>query len=180
MYQENLNETMSQFLIHLLKKTEKTSSNVSMHDIGAELGLDRDEVSRITSELMSDNLIEIKTLSGGICITDEGIRKVRNPGAGQSGSEKVSALGSSPVLSKDVKDACDLILSELKSDMNQLNLNFETLSEMLADLKTIDIQLGSPKPKTAILKECFRSIQSVLEKSGVSEKAAKIKNFISN
>jgi hypothetical protein len=171
MYQENLNETMSQFLIHLLKKTEKTSSNVSMHDIGAELGLDRDEVSRITSEL---------TLSGGICITDEGIRKVRNPGAGQSGSEKVSALGSSPVLSKDVKDACDLILSELKSDMNQLNLNFETLSEMMADLKTIDIQLGSPKPKTAILKECFRSIQSVLEKSGVSEKAAKIKNFISN
>ncbi len=33
----------------------------------------------------------------------------------------------------------------------------------MADLKTIDVQLGSSRPKTAIIRECLRSIKETLE-----------------
>ncbi len=176
---EDLNNTKSQFLIHLFEKTgEATSSQVSMYDLGAELGLSRDEASLITTELMSNNLAEIRTLNGGICITDEGIREVKNLGAAKAPTTEVSALGTALVPDEETKNACGLIVSGLKSELNQLNLDFEAMGEIMSDLKTIDVQMSSPKPKTAILKECFCSIQSVLEKGGASEKAEKIKNFI--
>jgi len=36
----------------------------------------------------------------------------------------------------------------------------------MADLKTIDAQMISPRPKTAIIRECFRSMKVTLEKAG--------------
>jgi len=48
----------------------------------------------------------------------------------------------------------------------------------MADLKTIDAQLGSPKPKTIVLRECFRSLMNAAEKAGAGESAAKIKALI--
>ena len=165
-------------MIHLFEKTAGvTASQISMYDLGADLGLSRDEANLITTELMSDNLIEIRTLSGGIGITNDGIKEVKNLGAGGDLADEGPVLGTESILNDNVKNACDLMVSGLKSDLNQLGLDFDAMSEIMADLKTIDIQLGSPKPKTAILRECFRSVQSVLEKSGAFEKAEKINKF---
>ena len=44
-----------------------------------------------------------------------------------------------------------------------MGLEFEKLAELMADLKSIDAQLDSPRPKTAIVKECLRSIKETLE-----------------
>jgi hypothetical protein len=49
---------------------------------------------------------------------------------------------------------------------------------MMADLKTIDAQLSSPKPKTMIIRESFRSIQAVLKTAGDKEIAGRIHEFI--
>ena len=59
-----------------------------------------------------------------------------------------------------------------------LRLDFDGLSELMADLKTIDAQLGSSQPKTAIIRECLRSIRGVLEGVGSSDGLAKIRTLL--
>ena len=48
----------------------------------------------------------------------------------------------------------------------------------MADLKTIDAQLGSSQPKTAILRECLRSIKEVLEAQTDRESLLKVKELL--
>ena len=48
----------------------------------------------------------------------------------------------------------------------------------MADLKTIDVQLGSSRPKTAIIRECLRSIKETLEQLANSDSLAKIMGLL--
>ena len=59
-----------------------------------------------------------------------------------------------------------------------LGLDFDGLSEVMADLKSIDAQLGSSRPKTAIIRECFRSIMGVLQKTGDTDSLTPIKTLV--
>ena len=67
---------------------------------------------------------------------------------------------------------------EIKSRAGNLGLDFDGLSELMADLKTIDAQLGSARPKTAIIRECLRSIKGVLEGGGNSDSLTKIRTLL--
>ncbi len=63
-----------QFLIQLFEQTKGDSTvQVSMYDIGDQLGLDRDIASTVAQELIGSMLVEIRTLSGGIGISADGI-----------------------------------------------------------------------------------------------------------
>jgi hypothetical protein len=44
----------------------------------------------------------------------------------------------------------------------------------MADLKTIDAQLGSSRPKTAIIRACLFSVKAVLKNSGDIEIISRI------
>ena len=59
-----------------------------------------------------------------------------------------------------------------------MGLRYEALSELMTDLKTVDIQLESARPKTAILRECFRSIKSVLDQAGDEENVIRIDGLL--
>jgi hypothetical protein len=48
----------------------------------------------------------------------------------------------------------------------------------MADLKTIDAQMDSPCPKTAIIKECLRSIKESLDGQAQSDRFAKISELL--
>jgi len=52
------------------------------------------------------------------------------------------------------------------------------LEELLADLKTIDVQLTSSRPKTKIIRECFQSIIDVLQKIDANELVNQAKALI--
>jgi hypothetical protein len=45
----------------------------------------------------------------------------------------------------------------------ELGLNTEEASELNTELSTIEVQSGSPKPKTTIIKESLKSIRAILE-----------------
>jgi hypothetical protein len=49
---------------------------------------------------------------------------------------------------------------------------------LMADLKTIDAQLASPNPKTAIIRECFRSIVGVLKAVDNNDTLKSIKTLL--
>ena len=56
-----------------------------------------------------------------------------------------------------------MVLTRLKSATPGLGLEPELESELRCEIQTIESQLNSPKPKTGILKECFRSVRTILE-----------------
>lgn len=62
----------------------------------------------------------------------------------------------------DIAKLTDLV-AHLKSAVNQLSINENDLKEYEAELKTIDSQMSSPKPKISILHESLKSLRSILE-----------------
>ena len=163
--QNDVKENLSLFIVELYHRTQGDGSvKVSMYDIGESLGLDRKLSLRTAEELIGTGLAEIKTLSGGIGITAEGVDEAQ--GLGASLQENVGSnisLQDVPVLDKSVHLSVEQLVTTLKGQTNKFSLNFDSLAELMADLKTIDAQLASPNPKTAIIRECFRSIVGVLK-----------------
>ncbi len=160
-----LDETGQQFLIQLFGQTGGDSSlQVSMYDIGEELGLDRDTSSRVAETLIGLQLVEIRTLSGGIGISTEGASEVsRLTGGVSPAGGSPGKLTDQPVMDSISTRGVEQAAGELKSQAGNLGLDFNGLSELMADLKTIDAQLGSSRPKTGIIRECLRSIKEVLK-----------------
>ena len=180
MNSSELDEIGQQFLIQLFEQTSGDSSaQVSMYDVGEALGLDRDASSRVAETLIGLQLAEIRTLSGGIGISTEGANEVKrltggvSPAAGSPGK-----LTEQPIMDPASCQGVEQAAGELKSQAGNLGLDYDGLSELMADLKPIDAQLGSSRPKTVIIRECLRSIKEVLEGVGNSESLAKIRTLL--
>jgi hypothetical protein len=172
------NPTHREFLEKLLAMTQgETSRTVSMYEVGAGLGLDKREASTIAEDLMAMGWVEIRTLSGGIGFSEAGISEMA-PGGSEIKAAPVISLGKGPVLDEAGRDAAEKTQSLVKEEMGALSLNFENLSELMADLRTIDVQLDSPKPKTAIIRECYRSIEAVLAKTASSKSRSQVAALI--
>ena len=168
------------FLLELCQRTNAdTSVQASMYEIGEALGLDRDNAKQVSEELISWNLVEIRTLSGGIGISQDGIAEAHKLSGSPTAAEKIGfKLGKVTVIDEDGRRAIEEITLDLKQRTGSLALEFDILNEFIADLKTIDAQLSSPKPKAAILQQCFQSLKETAEKAGDLESAAKIKMLI--
>jgi hypothetical protein len=174
--------TGQQFLIQLFEQTKGDSTlQISMYDIGDQLGLDRDTASAVAQELIGSMLVEIRTLSGGISISAEGSQAAQKLiGPVESSSDGFAELEDAPVLNISSRQAVERIASELKDQTGSLGLDFDTLTELMADLKTIDAQLGSSRPKTAIIRACLHSILAVLTNSGDNELSERIRTLVGN
>jgi hypothetical protein len=150
-----------------------------MYEIGESLGLDRKLSLRTAEELIGTGLVEIKTLSGGIGITADGVAEAQELGASlQENVGSNISLKDVPVLDESVHQAVEQLVTTLKGQTNKFSLNFDSLAELMADLKTIDAQLASPNPKTAIIRECFRSIVGVLKAVDNNDTLKSIKTLL--
>ena len=181
----NLNEidiNGQQFLIQLFEQTKGDSTlQVSMYDIGDQLGLDRDAASAVAQELIGSLLVEIRTLSGGIGISAEGSQIAQKLiGPSESSSDEFVELNDGPLLTTSDRQSVEQIASELKDQTGSLGLDFDTLTELMADLKTIDAQLGSSRPKTAIIRACLHSVLAVLTNSGDKKISERIRALVGN
>ena len=66
-------------------------------------------------------------------------------------------------LSEIDHDAVRSLISELHAALPKLRLGGAEHEELTHEIETLKAQLGSPKPKSAILRESLRSIRNVLE-----------------
>jgi len=171
-----------QFLIQLFEQTKGDSTlQVSMYDIGDQLGLERDIASAVAQELIGSMLVEIRTLSGGIGISAEGSQMAQKLiGPPESSSDEFAEFDDAPLLNTSGRQAVEQIASELKDQTGALGLDFDTLTELMADLKTIDAQLGSSRPKTAIIRACLHSVLAVLTNSGDNKISERIRTLVGN
>ena len=157
MEDSELSETGQQFIIQLFEQTHgDQSAQASMYDIGSLLGLERDAASRVAEELIGLQLAEIRTLSGGI-------------GISAAGSELVQGI---------IGPQVEQIVTEIKNQTGTLGLEFDSLTELMADLKSIDSQLGSSRPKTAIVRECLYSISGVLKRTANNRLHSRVKKLM--
>jgi len=171
------------YLAELYRETEgNIDAQVSMLDIGAAVGFEEGE-SRTTAEnLMILGLVELKTLSGGIGITKEGLEKlgiIPAPAAGSASDDDLQ-LGQEIALNDAGRQLVETLVTELKNEIPRKKLDYQLLEETVIDLKTIEVQLLSPSPKVAIIREILRSLHAVVSLSDNSTLAGKLETVLNS
>ena len=176
----NISENERNFLTKLYQLTqENSSSQVSMYDLGESIGLERDDALKTAEVLFGFGLAEIKTLAGGIGITEAGVSELRENDTDQEMAGATAfRLGDAPIIDEEGQKSVEQVVSGIKTQTGSLGLDYDTLEELLADLKTIDVQLTSSRPKTKIIRECFQSIIDVLQKTHADELVNQVKGLI--
>ena len=174
-------EHARQFLIQLYEMTRGDSSEqASMYDIGQAMGLERDVTSRTAEELIGEGLVEIRTLSGGIGITAEGVARTDQLKDNAQTAAAESVLGHDRVLDSGNRQALEEITLEIKQKAGGQGMDFDALSQLVADLRTMDAQLASPRPRVGIFRESLDSICQVLESNKEKDLLARVRRFIGN
>ena len=164
-----------------IKTGADTRKQVFMHEIGNEAGLDKSASKNVAEELMSLGLIDIRTLSGGIGLTAEGVLEAQSwfsdiPGISAAGI----TLGNHPVVGEKNSAVITDILTGLKPRIGKLGMAFDDLTELLADIQSLEAQMRSSRPKTAIVRECFRSMLSTLTRGSETETLSRINSFLAD
>lgn len=140
-------------------------TQVSMYDVGAALGLDRAEAGAIAEELIIDGYAELKNLGGGISITKEGLRLLDvDTGETTVGQGEGSfVLGEVEVLAADTVEGVEKLVAEIRKAVIENKLDYHGVEELVIDIKTLETQLLSNSPKTAIIREILRSAANQLQ-----------------
>ena len=160
---DDIGDEGKRFLTELFQMTQgDPSRQVSMYEVGAAIGLDRDGAGKTAEILMGEMLVAIKTLSGGIGITEAAADELRETLETADGTHSVAALPDTPVLDAAAQQAVDAAITAIKQYINDLGLDFKNVAAFVADIRTMEAQLTSPTPKTAIIRECFISLQSTV------------------
>lgn len=157
------------YLLELYKMTTgNVSAQVSMFEVGAAVGLEKDAAGKIAEDLIGSGLVEVKTLSGGIGITDSGVEEAQASGGGPTAAAGLD-LGTGPVLEESGREAVAILLKDIQTWISQHSTTYAQVEEMIIDIKTIEVQMLSPKPKTATIRQVLRSLHSALEAAGSSD-----------
>lgn len=176
----DIDESTCQFLISLFHQTAgDLARQASMYEIGERMGLDKAAASREAENVMAEGWAEIRTLAGGMAITEAGLDAARTMGVDMGGeSGDILKLGSDTVVEEAVCQGIDLLVAALKCQTKSAGLGFDDLSEFLADLRTIDAQLASSRPKTAIVRACFESVRALMKTAGLTENLDQVSRLL--
>lgn len=178
-----VDENTQAFLIEMYNQSGgDLAAQVSMYDVGQAIGMDRDAASKTAEEVIGLGWVEVKTLNGGIALTDDGLNEAGRLGCGTAGSDTDEGfkLGNDPVIDEKGAMAIEQAVAFLKTATGEKSWNFNALAELMADLKTIDAQMVSSRPKTAIIRECLLSIRDVLKKSDETTLLNRINQLLGN
>ncbi|MDX2439851.1 MAG: hypothetical protein QNK40_04810 [Desulfobacterales bacterium] len=135
---------------------------ISMYDIGTDFGLEKDDASALGQYLFIEGLEEMKTHSGGMGITQKGLEAL-GINITFKNESKSFRLGRGCVLDDQGKKAVQKLLDKIKSGLDRKAFSFELMEEIVINLKTIEVQMLSPNPKTQIIRETFKSINQNLK-----------------
>ena len=154
---------------------------VSMYEVGEALGLDRPEAGQMAEALFMAGYAELKTLSGGIGITAQGLDElgvVAPPTP--KGKDRAESLGTGPVLGKEGLDTVSRVLADLKSAIPDCGLSFDRLDEVMTDIKTLEVQLLSPNPKTGVARAVFISLAAAMETQALASLKSRLERLSVN
>lgn len=147
--------------LHTMTVRDKTDQ-VSMYEVGSNIGLERAEAGSLAEELIIQGLVELKTLAGGIGITTAGLEFLGVSLPPERGSDEHPKLSGEHILTEDDLALLVDLLPLIKKTISRNQVEFVILEELVFDLKTIEVQLLSPKPKISVVKPLLQSIEQIL------------------
>lgn len=155
-------ETAGAFLYQLYQATSgNMEAQASTQAVGEALGLDKDGAGALAQALMMEELVELRTLAGGISLTDRGLAKLRDKGMVAAGSEEEAPkLSGEAVLTESDRLLLEKAMADIRMAVTEVEAGFEELETMIVDVKTIEVQLLSPHAKTAVIAAVLVSLQS--------------------
>lgn len=154
-------------------------SQVSMYDVGTAIGLDKGEAGSLAEQLMVQGQAELRTLAGGISITAEGLEALGITVLSANSAEHALRLSKGPVANETDRQTIQSLTKEIKQGIYGLTLEYDVLEEIVIDLKTIEVQMLSLKPKIPVFRELFRSLLSTMETAKIDKITARLKAVIS-
>jgi len=150
------NSSRQRFLQELYNRAEGDFDlQISMYDLGTDLGFEKDEAAAFAQELYIEGLAEMKSLSGGMGITKKGL-KALGITVTLKKEDNSFKLTNSPVIDEQGKETVQALLNKIRSALDSKALPFDLMEEIVIDLKTIEVQMLSPNPKTRIIREVFK------------------------
>ena len=155
------------FLEELHRQTKgDLQSQVSMYEVGASIGLAKSEAGSLAEELMVTGLVELRTLSGGISITREGLASLGISVPATPSVDTDRRFSNGPIANKADREILCRLIDTMKTSLSGLKIDYNQLEEIIIDLKTIEVQLLSPTPKVAVLREILRSLHASFQVIG--------------
>lgn len=168
---------MTRFLEVLGQECQgETASQLSMFAIGEKLGLDRDSAGRLGEEIIAQGWAEVRTLAGDIGLTAAGVEYLAESTTPKG--DATPSLGTQSVLDESGAAYLDRLVAELKMTLGQSGIDFEALAEVVADLRSLDAQLASPRIKTAIIRVILEDIVQCLAEKLSGQIIPRIKQFV--
>lgn len=150
---------------------------VSMYEVGGNLGMDKGAATAMSQDLMIEELVELKTLSGGIGITAKGLNMLEKAGLIAGSASAAARLGKGPVLDTDDRKNLVALLDAIKAGMFSAKVSYPQAEELVIDIKTLETQLLSPRAKNTIVREVLFSLTAALEAMGEDTLAQKVSTF---
>jgi hypothetical protein len=158
------------YLIELYNQTEgNQEKQVSMHDVGSALGMDKNQAGALGQDLVVEGLVDLRTLAGGISITSQGLEMLQVGGYITVSVKDSFQLSGGPVINEIDRQAIEKMIEKIKQAVTQKIAQFQDLEEIIIDLKTLEVHLLSPKPKTSIVRAILSSLHLSLEKLELHE-----------
>jgi len=122
---------------------------VSMYQLGDSLGLSKSEVSALSEDLIIDGYVELRSLSGAVSITEEGLAAL-----GIASQNDLSAtlprLSGEDILTVEDRQLLAEIISRIQQCTFGASTTLAQLEDLLIDLKTLELQLQAVQPASAI------------------------------
>lgn len=139
------------------------TQQVSMYDIGTILGFDKSSAGALAEELIVDGYAELVTLSGGISITEGGLKELNiKPDT----STYFCSLGDDKIIDDETKKAVEEVLGKIKQVLSDCSTSYDSIEEVVIDVKTIEVQLLSSRPKTEVIRELLKSVAETTVANG--------------
>ena len=177
--QPDLDNAERQFLCRVFQAANGNPDvQVDMYAVGEEEGLERDAARRLAETLIGWELVEIRTLAGGISMTSSGLAFLDEAGIVAAPEPVGEALGQGPVLDSTDLQRIQRLSADLKARAGERSWHFSALDEFMADLRTLEAQLASPKPKTAVIRACLQSIADNLTEAGSRENLTRVRRLL--
>jgi hypothetical protein len=154
-------DDMERFLKGLCQESQReTDRQFSMYTIGEQLGFDREYAGRMGEEIIAQGWAEIRTLAGDIGITTAGLEYLDSVMG--KGDDQTPRLGSQFLMDDSSLTYLEGLIAELKVALGQSRLDYDTLAEIVADLKSLEAQFVSPRIKTGIVRLILEDIVACL------------------
>ena len=135
------------------------AQQVSMYDAGEALGLDRSQAEEMAQALFIEEYAELKTLSGGIGITASGLKALGVPLPKSASGSANDTISREYVMTEEDKQVLDRLLEDVKSAIAGQPVDYTLLDSVVTDIKTIELHMLSPEPKTGVIRALIDSIR---------------------